>query len=326
MPARLGATRPSLPARFAPERDGSRLHRGQADCVRRRYPSPTRLTDAGHASGNRSGVAMLRRCPSRVTPCGSPGDAATSVSRSLRQSHAPARSSSRRPCYGGADRRPLTTRPVRRGRRSAVAVRRPHRSAGRSRPRGRGHLRRVARPHRPPDPGEDPAAPPTWCCSASPPGASRWPAGSAARIAAFEGVEVPVGSSTSPCTATTCGCAAPRRWADPVPPGGVDGKRSWSWSTTCCSPGGPCGPRSTRCATSAGPRAVQLAVLVDRGHRELPIRADYVGKNMPTSLARERPGAARRDRRRATRVAARAGPDRRDRGGAREAPALRRPT
>ncbi|MET9291884.1 bifunctional pyr operon transcriptional regulator/uracil phosphoribosyltransferase PyrR [Streptomyces sp. NPDC003077] len=32
------------------------------------------------------------------------------------------------------------------------------------------------------------------------------------------------------------------------------------------------------------PRAVQLAVLVDRGHRELPIRADYVGKNLPTSL------------------------------------------
>jgi len=32
------------------------------------------------------------------------------------------------------------------------------------------------------------------------------------------------------------------------------------------------------------PRAVQLAALVDRGHRELPIRADYVGKNLPTSL------------------------------------------
>ena len=33
------------------------------------------------------------------------------------------------------------------------------------------------------------------------------------------------------------------------------------------------------------PSAVQLAVLVDRGHRELPIRADYVGKNLPTSRA-----------------------------------------
>jgi pyrimidine operon attenuation protein/uracil phosphoribosyltransferase len=31
------------------------------------------------------------------------------------------------------------------------------------------------------------------------------------------------------------------------------------------------------------PRAVRLAVLVDRGHRELPIRADFVGKNLPTS-------------------------------------------
>jgi pyrimidine operon attenuation protein/uracil phosphoribosyltransferase len=33
------------------------------------------------------------------------------------------------------------------------------------------------------------------------------------------------------------------------------------------------------------PARVQLAVLVDRGHRELPIRADYVGKNLPTSLS-----------------------------------------
>jgi pyrimidine operon attenuation protein/uracil phosphoribosyltransferase len=33
------------------------------------------------------------------------------------------------------------------------------------------------------------------------------------------------------------------------------------------------------------PRAIQLVVLVDRGHRELPIKADYVGKNVPTSLA-----------------------------------------
>lgn len=32
------------------------------------------------------------------------------------------------------------------------------------------------------------------------------------------------------------------------------------------------------------PRSVQLVVLVDRGHRELPIRADYVGKNLPTAL------------------------------------------
>jgi pyrimidine operon attenuation protein/uracil phosphoribosyltransferase len=35
------------------------------------------------------------------------------------------------------------------------------------------------------------------------------------------------------------------------------------------------------------PRAVQLAVLIDRGHRQLPIRADYVGKNLPTSAAEQ---------------------------------------
>jgi pyrimidine operon attenuation protein/uracil phosphoribosyltransferase len=33
------------------------------------------------------------------------------------------------------------------------------------------------------------------------------------------------------------------------------------------------------------PKSVQLAVLVDRGHRELPIRADFVGKNIPTSIS-----------------------------------------
>ncbi|MEK6733334.1 MAG: bifunctional pyr operon transcriptional regulator/uracil phosphoribosyltransferase PyrR [Candidatus Omnitrophota bacterium] len=46
--------------------------------------------------------------------------------------------------------------------------------------------------------------------------------------------------------------------------------------------------RTIRCALDAiidfgRPGAIQLAVLVDRGHRELPIRADYVGKNLPTS-------------------------------------------
>lgn len=46
--------------------------------------------------------------------------------------------------------------------------------------------------------------------------------------------------------------------------------------------------RSTRAAIDAimkrgRPQNIQLAVLIDRGHRELPIRADYVGKNLPTS-------------------------------------------
>lgn len=47
--------------------------------------------------------------------------------------------------------------------------------------------------------------------------------------------------------------------------------------------------RTTRAAMDAlndfgRPRKIQLAVLVDRGHRELPIKADFVGKNVPTSL------------------------------------------
>jgi len=47
--------------------------------------------------------------------------------------------------------------------------------------------------------------------------------------------------------------------------------------------------RTTRAALDAlndfgRPRRVQLAVLIDRGHRELPIKADFVGKNVPTSL------------------------------------------
>jgi pyrimidine operon attenuation protein/uracil phosphoribosyltransferase len=50
--------------------------------------------------------------------------------------------------------------------------------------------------------------------------------------------------------------------------------------------------RSVRAALDAlidygRPKAIQLAVLVDRGHRELPIRPDYVGKNVPTSLEEE---------------------------------------
>jgi pyrimidine operon attenuation protein/uracil phosphoribosyltransferase len=50
--------------------------------------------------------------------------------------------------------------------------------------------------------------------------------------------------------------------------------------------------RSARAAMDAlidlgRPRSIQLAVLIDRGHRELPIRADYVGKNLPSSRHEE---------------------------------------
>jgi pyrimidine operon attenuation protein/uracil phosphoribosyltransferase len=67
-----------------------------------------------------------------------------------------------------------------------------------------------------------------------------------------------------------------------VPPGGVDGMTVVLVDDVLFS------GRTIRAALDAlndlgRPRAVQLAVLVDRGHRELPIRADYVGKNLPTA-------------------------------------------
>jgi pyrimidine operon attenuation protein / uracil phosphoribosyltransferase len=67
-----------------------------------------------------------------------------------------------------------------------------------------------------------------------------------------------------------------------VPPSGVDGKTVVLVDDVLYS------GRTVRAALDAlsdigRPHAVQLAVLVDRGHRELPIRADYVGKNLPTS-------------------------------------------
>lgn len=53
--------------------------------------------------------------------------------------------------------------------------------------------------------------------------------------------------------------------------------------TMCSIPEEPRGPPLRRCSPAARPKSIQFAVLVDRGHRELPIRADYVGKNLPTS-------------------------------------------
>jgi len=48
--------------------------------------------------------------------------------------------------------------------------------------------------------------------------------------------------------------------------------------------------RTIRCALDAlidmgRPKAIQLAVMIDRGHKELPIKADYVGKNVPTATS-----------------------------------------
>jgi pyrimidine operon attenuation protein/uracil phosphoribosyltransferase len=68
-----------------------------------------------------------------------------------------------------------------------------------------------------------------------------------------------------------------------VPAGGIDGRTVVLVDDVLFS------GRSVRAALDAlselgRPRAVRLAVLIDRGHREFPIRADYVGKNVPTSL------------------------------------------
>src|ERR1700753_452049 len=67
-----------------------------------------------------------------------------------------------------------------------------------------------------------------------------------------------------------------------LPPTGIDGQTVVLVDDVLYS------GRTVRAALDAltdlgRPRVVQLAVLVDRGHRELPIRADYVGKNLPTS-------------------------------------------
>ena len=78
--------------------------------------------------------------------------------------------------------------------------------------------------------------------------------------------------------------AQPTRTPHPtrIPAGGIDGKTVVLVDDVLYS------GRTIRAALDAlndhgRPRAVRLAVLVDRGHRELPIRADYVGKNLPTS-------------------------------------------
>ena len=69
-----------------------------------------------------------------------------------------------------------------------------------------------------------------------------------------------------------------------MPAGGIDGKTVVLVDDVLYS------GRTIRAALDAvndlgRPRAVRLAVLVDRGHRELPIRADFVGKNLPTAVA-----------------------------------------
>jgi pyrimidine operon attenuation protein/uracil phosphoribosyltransferase len=106
-----------------------------------------------------------------------------------------------------------------------------------------------------------------------------------ARVAAVEGQSVPTGSLDVTMYRDDIGLKPPRGLEHTdIPPGGIDDKVVVLVDDVLFS------GRTIRAALDAigdigRPRAVQLAVLVDRGHRELPIRADYVGKNLPTSLA-----------------------------------------
>ncbi|HWH27629.1 MAG TPA: bifunctional pyr operon transcriptional regulator/uracil phosphoribosyltransferase PyrR [Mycobacteriales bacterium] len=106
----------------------------------------------------------------------------------------------------------------------------------------------------------------------------------AARVHAFEGVELPVGSLDTTLYRDDLRLKSPRALeATDLPAGGVDDRLVVLVDDVLFS------GRTIRAALDAltdlgRPRAVQLAVLVDRGHRQLPIRADYVGKNIPTSL------------------------------------------
>jgi len=106
----------------------------------------------------------------------------------------------------------------------------------------------------------------------------------AARVHAFEGVTVPTGSLDITLYRDDLHLKRSRALEPTeLPPDGIDGRLVVLVDDVLFS------GRSVRAALDAladlgRPRAVQLAVLVDRGHRELPIRADYVGKNIPTSL------------------------------------------
>ncbi|MFE9657073.1 bifunctional pyr operon transcriptional regulator/uracil phosphoribosyltransferase PyrR [Micromonospora sp. NPDC006431] len=107
----------------------------------------------------------------------------------------------------------------------------------------------------------------------------------AARISTFEDVTVPVGVLDITLYRDDLRRHATRAVGPTdLPPGGIDGRRVILVDDVLFS------GRTVRAALDAlsdvgRPASVQLAVLVDRGHRQLPIRADYVGKNIPTALA-----------------------------------------
>lgn len=105
------------------------------------------------------------------------------------------------------------------------------------------------------------------------------------RISAFEDVTVPAGTLDVTLYRDDLRLRGARALGPTdLPAGGIDGQRVILVDDVLFS------GRTVRAALDAlgdlgRPSQVQLAVLVDRGHRQLPIRADYVGKNLPTSLA-----------------------------------------
>jgi pyrimidine operon attenuation protein / uracil phosphoribosyltransferase len=105
----------------------------------------------------------------------------------------------------------------------------------------------------------------------------------ARNITEFSGVEVSAGALDVTLYRDDLMSKPPRALAETtIPDGGVDDAIVVLVDDVLYS------GRTVRAALDAlrdvgRPRAVQLAVFVDRGHRELPIRADYVGKNVPTS-------------------------------------------
>jgi pyrimidine operon attenuation protein/uracil phosphoribosyltransferase len=106
----------------------------------------------------------------------------------------------------------------------------------------------------------------------------------AAKISQVEGTDVPVGSLDTTMYRDDLRMKPARPLLPTeIPPGGIDDRTVVLVDDVLFS------GRTIRAALDAmndigRPRAVRLAVLVDRGHRELPIRADFVGKNLPTSL------------------------------------------
>ena len=107
----------------------------------------------------------------------------------------------------------------------------------------------------------------------------------AARIEAFEGNAVPAGVLDITLYRDDLRLRGTRALGPTsLPTDGIDARRVILVDDVLFS------GRTVRAAMDAlkdlgRPRVVQLAVLVDRGHRELPIRADYVGKNIPTAAS-----------------------------------------